>query len=59
VADLCAELTSRLDTHNAKEEAIVYPQADATLSGSTGVELTTFLESGRMPDGWVCERARA
>jgi iron-sulfur cluster repair protein YtfE (RIC family) len=58
VAELCDELVARLDAHNAKEEAILYPQADPTLSGSAGVELKAFLDSGRMPDGWVCERAR-
>jgi regulator of cell morphogenesis and NO signaling len=56
---LCGELSSLLDAHNSKEEPIIYPQADAVLPEPATVELTSFLDAGRMPEGWVCERAGA
>jgi hemerythrin-like domain-containing protein len=59
VLELCAALVPQLEAHNAKEEAILYAQADAVLSESASTDLQTFLGSGRMPDGWVCERARS
>lgn len=46
-----------LDAHNSKEEPIIYPQADAVLAPEAGALLGAFIESGRMPDGWRCERA--
>ena len=56
VVSLCEELIPRLEAHNAKEEAILYAQADAILSAEASAELQAFLASGQMPDGWVCER---
>ncbi|GAB3557127.1 hemerythrin domain-containing protein [Spelaeicoccus albus] len=55
--EACTELLRLLDEHNSKEEPIIYTQADETLDGEAGEELKAFLESGTMPDGWVCERA--
>ncbi|MDE3134825.1 MAG: hemerythrin domain-containing protein [Acidobacteriota bacterium] len=54
----CRELLTQLERHNSKEEAIVYPQADATLSAETDTELRAFLASGEMPDGWRCQTVR-
>ncbi|HEX6497666.1 MAG TPA: hypothetical protein VF054_01390 [Micromonosporaceae bacterium] len=51
-------MTSQLLHHNVKEERILYPQAERTLTAEAGADLRTFLESGELPDGWVCERAR-
>ncbi|HET7355342.1 MAG TPA: hemerythrin domain-containing protein [Nocardioidaceae bacterium] len=59
VVSLCADLVPLLEAHNAKEEAILYAQADAVLSDQASAELQAFLASGRMPEGWVCERARS
>lgn len=56
---LIGELTALLDAHNLKEERIVYPQATAVLSPDVDRELTDFLDTGTMPDGWVCEGARS
>lgn len=56
VVSLCEELIPRLEAHNAKEEAILYAQADAVLPAEASAELQAFLASGQMPDGWVCER---
>ncbi len=55
----CRELEVRLQHHNLKEEKILYPEADRVLAASADADLRAFLESGQMPAGWVCERARA
>lgn len=57
VRDRCRELLDLLAAHNAKEEPIVYPRGDAELDDEQTAELRTFIESGRMPDGWVCAQA--
>jgi regulator of cell morphogenesis and NO signaling len=54
VRDRCRELLDRLAEHNAKEEPIIYPRGDAVLSQEQTVELLEFIDSGRMPDSWVC-----
>jgi iron-sulfur cluster repair protein YtfE (RIC family) len=54
----CQMLTVQLQTHNDKEEPIIYPQVDATLEPQAREQLGAFLESGAMPEGWVAERAR-
>ena len=59
VPSACTELLAQLQAHNGKEEPIVYPQADATLTAEATAELRTFLESGRIPAGWVCHGARS
>jgi hypothetical protein len=57
VPQLCTDLVALLQSHNPKEEQILYPQADGALHGPAGAELREFLATGAMPDGWVCERA--
>jgi regulator of cell morphogenesis and NO signaling len=57
VAALCAELLGQLERHNSKEEPIIYPQADAVLDAHASAELSAFVDSGAMPEGWVCQRA--
>ena len=58
VLDLCGELIPQINAHNAKEEPIIYAQADAALEEGTAAELKAFIDSGRMPQGWVCQQAR-
>ncbi len=53
----CRELLAKLDSHNSKEEPIIYPQADAQLAQDATERLHAFLHEGRMPDGWRCEKA--
>lgn len=53
----CRELLALLDKHNSKEEPIIYTQADDVLSAEASGELADFLDSGTMPEGWVCEQA--
>lgn len=55
----CRELASLLDAHNGKEEAIVYAGADRVLAPQLRAELTDLVATAAMPDGWVCEGARA
>lgn len=51
------ELTGLLERHNAKEEPILYPRADAVLDASAADAVTDFLASGQTPEGWVCSLA--
>lgn len=57
VPELVSTLMTLIAAHNAKEEQIIYPQADSVLNGPSTAELREFLASGTMPAGWVCERA--
>jgi len=56
---LCRQLTVQLQHHNLKEEKVLYPQVDTTMSESAAADLRAFLDSGRLPDGWVCAKAGA
>ena len=56
-SNTCRRLLTQLDAHNAKEEPIIYPQADTVLSDAAGAGLHAFIAAGRMPAGWVCARA--
>jgi hemerythrin-like domain-containing protein len=59
MSEACHELLAQLERHNAKEEPIIYPQADAVLDADTGAQLHEHLAAGRLPEGWVCARAGA
>ncbi|MEO7129804.1 MAG: hemerythrin domain-containing protein [Dermatophilaceae bacterium] len=50
-------LLALLESHNSKEEPILYSQADPVLAPEATADLHDFIESGQMPEGWVCERA--
>jgi len=56
-ADICREMVRQLEAHNMKEEMILYPQADAAVTGEASEALHTFLATGSMPEGWVSEGA--
>ncbi len=58
VASLCSTLVPRLASHNVKEETILYPPADTMLGEPERAHLGEFIDSGRMPPGWVCAGAR-
>ncbi len=53
----CVQLLDLLSGHNAKEEPIIYPRGDAVLSDEAQRDLRAFIDSGRMPEGWVCALA--
>lgn len=55
VLERCKELVAELEAHNLKEEQILYSQADALLGAEAGGTLAEFLESGEMPERWVCD----
>jgi hemerythrin-like domain-containing protein len=55
----CGELLGLLEAHNPKEERILYPQADAILGPPETAAVSDFLDSGEMPEGWVCELQRS
>ncbi|WP_347354827.1 hemerythrin domain-containing protein [Intrasporangium sp.] len=57
VPDRCHQLLQQLETHNGKEEPIIYPQADTLLTDEQQHAVRDFLHSGKMPDGWVCAQA--
>ena len=57
VENACREILAKLDSHNEKEEPIIYPQADAALDAKASAKLHEFLGSGVMPEGWRCEKA--
>ncbi|MBX3195845.1 MAG: hemerythrin domain-containing protein [Microbacteriaceae bacterium] len=55
--DTCRGLLAMLDNHNSKEGPVIYPQADAVLAPEATVRLQDIIATGRMPDGWRCEKA--
>jgi regulator of cell morphogenesis and NO signaling len=55
---LCRQLSVQLLHHNLKEEKILYPQADQVLSTPITAHLRVCLDSGELPEGWVCQQAR-
>ncbi len=57
--DACEQLLDQLHQHNSKEEPVIYPNANTDLPPHTSVELARFMETGRTPDGWVCQQAGA
>jgi hemerythrin-like domain-containing protein len=54
----CAELLAKLDAHNSKEEPIIYTRADQALDDEAAAELSAFLDTGVLPDDWICSGAR-
>lgn len=56
VAATGQDLLARLARHNAKEEPVIYPQADHGLTEAATAALRDFMETGQLPQGWVCER---
>ena len=53
----CATLMAQLERHNAKEEPIVYSQADSGLDEEARAQLHDFIGRQSLPDGWVCQMA--
>lgn len=56
VAGPSRSLLAQLQSHNSKEEPILYAQADAVLPPEAAGRLSAFLENGTMPAGWVCHQ---
>jgi iron-sulfur cluster repair protein YtfE (RIC family) len=52
------KLTVQLLHHNLKEEKIIYPEVARVLAEPATGRLLAFLDSGELPEGWVCFKAR-
>ena len=55
--NLWPRLAAVLEQHNMKEENILYPAGDKTLSTADADLVVTTLATGETPSGWVCEMA--
>ena len=53
----CHELLNLLSRHNAKEEAVIYPQVGPKLDDAAAAQVSRFLETGTAPDRWTPARA--
>lgn len=58
VQDAARQLLGQLERHNAKEEQILYSQADSVLTADASASLQEFMAAGRFPDGWACAKAQ-
>lgn len=56
--EMCRDMLSALDSHNSKEEPVIYPHIDAELDAPAQQLLSEMLERGTLPAGWVCEAVR-
>lgn len=55
----CRELLDLLESHNSKEEPVIYPHLDADLDDGERAKVRALLVDGELPTGWVCQSARA
>lgn len=58
VLTLCRPLAVQFLHHNMKEERILYLRADDVLTSAEAGRLRAFLDSGELPEGWVCAKAQ-
>ncbi|MGH3744145.1 MAG: hemerythrin domain-containing protein [Mycobacteriales bacterium] len=58
VGQTCHRLLIQLQHHNRSEERVVYAAVDRSLPPQVVDRVAACLESGRMPAGWVCLKAR-
>lgn len=54
---ICRLLLDQLAVHNSKEEQVIYRAADTQLEPDQAAEVADFIETGLMPDSWVCLEA--
>jgi iron-sulfur cluster repair protein YtfE (RIC family) len=55
--ECCRRLAVQLLHHNTKEERVIYPAADESLPPDVAARLQELLETGELPEGWVCAKA--
>jgi hemerythrin-like domain-containing protein len=53
LVQLCNRLLDELDSHNAKEEPIIYTKLEGGLRASTTATVLDFIAEGELPDSWV------
>ncbi|MEO6986571.1 MAG: hemerythrin domain-containing protein [Paralcaligenes sp.] len=56
--DSCVSLYKLLQTHNHKEEDIIYSVVGQLFEGTAGQALATAIEAACIPNGWVCTMAQ-
>lgn len=54
----CTEILTLLEKHNSKEEPIIYPHMDASLTSEEQARIRWLFESGTLPEGWICDALR-
>jgi hemerythrin-like domain-containing protein len=54
----CTQLLDQLHKHSFNEEPAIYLHANYEFSSSTSAELTRFVATGRLPEGWTCQQAK-
>lgn len=59
VSRLTRTLLVALQHHNLREERVVYAAVDQGLQPAAAAHLAAFLETGQMPNDWVCSKARS
>jgi len=59
VRGVCEDLLAQLESHNVKEEQIVYGSAETMLTPEERDRLVTAIETADLPYGWVCQEAFA
>lgn len=53
----CEQLLDQLHKHSFNEEPVIYLHTNYELPAATRAELTRFVATGRVPEGWVCQEA--
>lgn len=53
------KLLGLLDSHNGKEEPVLYPHISEAIGPDANADLLKFLDTGTMPEGWICATAAA
>lgn len=48
-------LAALLESHNEKEEVILYPQSDAVVDADVRQRVEDYLATGELPEGWTCQ----
>ncbi|ORA20383.1 hemerythrin domain-containing protein [Mycobacterium arosiense] len=56
---MCDRLLGQLRAHSFNEEPAIYLHANYDLPASTSAELTRFVATGRLPEGWKCRQAKS
>lgn len=53
IVQLCNRMLDELDSHNSKEEPVIYTKLESGLKEATTAMVLDFLAEGELPDSWV------
>lgn len=53
IVQLCNRLLDELDSHNSKEEPVIYTKLESGLKPTTNAMVLEFLAEGELPEAWV------